>query len=150
MDNKSHAEIGMFLGVDVGKGAHHAVALDRVGERLLDRPLPNDETELRGSAPRLPLLRRCPIRCRIHSRTGGQDGSRPCSPSPSCTAGSISWWSPSASVVTLLPIAAIGGHLSHPCEGLGYSAASTRVWLGRQHRRTDWTGTSWGRMLGNA
>lgn len=48
MDNKSHAEIGVFLGVDVGKGAHHAVALDRVGERLLDRPLPNDETQLRG------------------------------------------------------------------------------------------------------
>jgi hypothetical protein len=48
MDNRSHAEIGVFLGVDVGKGAHHAVALDRVGERLLDRPLPNDESQLRG------------------------------------------------------------------------------------------------------
>ena len=48
MDNSSHAEIGVFLGVDVGKGAHHAVALDRVGERLLDRALPNDESQLRG------------------------------------------------------------------------------------------------------
>lgn len=37
----------MFLGFDVGKGEHHAVALDRDDEQLLNRVLPNDETELR-------------------------------------------------------------------------------------------------------
>src|SRR5215212_392055 len=48
MDNKSHAEIGVFLGGGGGKGAQQAVVLDRVGERLLDRPLPNAEGEFRG------------------------------------------------------------------------------------------------------
>jgi len=38
----------VFVGVDVGKGAHHAVALDRQGKRLLDSPLPNDEAKLRA------------------------------------------------------------------------------------------------------
>lgn len=37
----------VFCGLDVGKGAHHACALDRDGRRLYDRPLPNDETALR-------------------------------------------------------------------------------------------------------
>jgi len=38
----------VFIGVDVGKGAHHAVALDRQGKRLLDSALPNDEAKLRA------------------------------------------------------------------------------------------------------
>ncbi|MDR7161996.1 transposase [Arthrobacter sp. BE255] len=37
----------VFIGVDVGKDGHHAVALDKSGNRLLDRALPNDEDELR-------------------------------------------------------------------------------------------------------
>lgn len=37
----------VFVGLDVGKGAHHAVALDRAGKRLFDKALPNDETRLR-------------------------------------------------------------------------------------------------------
>ena len=41
-------EFAVFVGVDVGKGAHHAVALDRQGKRLLDSALPNDEAKLRA------------------------------------------------------------------------------------------------------
>jgi len=38
--------IAVFIGVDVGKGVHHAVALDRSGKRLFDKALPNDEEKL--------------------------------------------------------------------------------------------------------
>ncbi|WP_460524427.1 IS110 family transposase, partial [Humibacter antri] len=44
---ENHESVDVFLGVDVGKSAHHAVALGRDGSVLLDRPLPNDEDELR-------------------------------------------------------------------------------------------------------
>lgn len=37
-----------FCGLDVGKGAHHVVALDPSGRRLADGPLPNDEPALRA------------------------------------------------------------------------------------------------------
>jgi len=37
----------VFLGLDVGKEGHHAVAQDRFGMKLLDRALPNDEVRLR-------------------------------------------------------------------------------------------------------
>jgi len=40
-------DIDVFVGLDVGKSDHHAVALDRSGKRLYDRTLPNDETRLR-------------------------------------------------------------------------------------------------------
>ena len=33
--------IDVFIGVDVGKGEHHAVAVDRSGKRLFDKTLPN-------------------------------------------------------------------------------------------------------------
>jgi hypothetical protein len=39
--------VEVFCGVDVARETHHAVALDRAGRRLVDRPLPNDETALR-------------------------------------------------------------------------------------------------------
>ncbi len=39
--------IAVFVGLDVGKSEHHAVALDRSGKRLLDRALPQDEARLR-------------------------------------------------------------------------------------------------------
>ena len=42
-----HDSVQVFVGVDAGKGTHHAVALDRKGKRLLDSVLPNDETKLR-------------------------------------------------------------------------------------------------------
>jgi transposase len=37
----------VFLGLDVGKDAHHAVGLDPTGKRLHDAPLPNTEPKLR-------------------------------------------------------------------------------------------------------
>jgi hypothetical protein len=37
----------VFIGLNVGKSGHHAVALDRAGRQLFDRALPNDETRLR-------------------------------------------------------------------------------------------------------
>jgi transposase len=40
--------IEVFIGVDVGKGQHHAVALDRDGKRLVDRALPNSEAPLKA------------------------------------------------------------------------------------------------------
>ncbi|SFK97631.1 Transposase IS116/IS110/IS902 family protein, partial [Amycolatopsis sacchari] len=39
---------GVFLGLDVGKGNHHAVGLDPTGKRLHDGPLPNTEAKLRA------------------------------------------------------------------------------------------------------
>ncbi|MEW1980260.1 IS110 family transposase [Citricoccus sp. NPDC079358] len=44
----NHSEVDVFLGVDVGKGEHHAVALDRAGTKLYDKALPNDETRMRA------------------------------------------------------------------------------------------------------
>lgn len=44
----NHSEVDVFLGVDVGKGEHHAVALDREGKRLYDKLLPNDEAKTRA------------------------------------------------------------------------------------------------------
>src|SRR6476659_11209182 len=44
---KGYDEVAVFLGLDVGKEGHHAVAQDRSGKKLLDRALPNDEAKLR-------------------------------------------------------------------------------------------------------
>ncbi len=46
-NNENQREVAVFIGVDVGKGEHHAVALDRSGKRLFDKALPNDEDKLR-------------------------------------------------------------------------------------------------------
>ncbi|UVT27845.1 IS110 family transposase (plasmid) [Rhodococcus pyridinivorans] len=43
----------VFCGIDVGKGEHHAVALDPSGTRLFDKALPNDEAKLRAVFDRL-------------------------------------------------------------------------------------------------
>jgi hypothetical protein len=45
---KEHELVDVFIGVDVGKSNHHAVALDRTGKKLLDRALPQDEAKLRA------------------------------------------------------------------------------------------------------
>ena len=37
----------VVIGLDVGKTAHHACALDPAGNKLFDKPLPQDETKLR-------------------------------------------------------------------------------------------------------
>lgn len=47
-DIDQHPHVDVFLGIDVGKGDHHATALDRAGKRILDGPLPNDEARLRA------------------------------------------------------------------------------------------------------
>jgi len=43
----------VFVGLDVGKGEHHACALDRDGARLHDKLLPQDETRIRELLARL-------------------------------------------------------------------------------------------------
>lgn len=43
-----HDGIDVFIGVDVGKGEYHVVALDQSGKRLFDAALPNDEAKLRA------------------------------------------------------------------------------------------------------
>ena len=43
----AHEDVDVFVGLDVGKSDHHAVALDRTGKVLFDRALPNDESRLR-------------------------------------------------------------------------------------------------------
>ena len=45
---KDHETIDVFIGVDVGKSNHHAVALDRTGKKLLDKALPQDEAKLKA------------------------------------------------------------------------------------------------------
>ncbi|ROO59787.1 transposase IS116/IS110/IS902 family protein [Micromonospora sp. Llam0] len=42
-----HDGFGVFIGLDVGKEGHHAVALNRDGKRLHDATLPNTEAGLR-------------------------------------------------------------------------------------------------------
>ncbi|MGC5225487.1 IS110 family transposase [Micromonospora sp. DT81.3] len=55
-----YVDVEVFVGLDVGKGEHHAVALDRSGKRIFDKALPNDEARLRqlisGLATRGPVL----------------------------------------------------------------------------------------------
>ncbi|GIJ30078.1 hypothetical protein Vqi01_52400 [Micromonospora qiuiae] len=41
-----HGDYQVFLGLDVGKGDHHAVGLAVDGKRLHDAPLPNTEGRL--------------------------------------------------------------------------------------------------------
>ncbi|WP_439376764.1 IS110 family transposase [Amycolatopsis lexingtonensis] len=54
------SSFGVFLGLDVGKDAHHAVGLAPDGQRLHDGPLPNTEPKLRALFDKLaqhgPLL----------------------------------------------------------------------------------------------
>lgn len=44
----TRAEYAVFLGLDVGKEEHHACGLDPDGNRVHDKPLPQDETKLRA------------------------------------------------------------------------------------------------------
>uniref|UniRef100_UPI0035D77A6A IS110 family transposase n=1 Tax=Bacillus thuringiensis TaxID=1428 RepID=UPI0035D77A6A len=41
------SDIGAFLGLDVGKGEHHATAVTPAGTKAFDRRLPNSEPKLR-------------------------------------------------------------------------------------------------------
>ena len=51
----NYDSVDVFIGVDVGKGEHHAVALDRAGKRLFDKALPNEESKLRDLIGQLKL-----------------------------------------------------------------------------------------------
>ena len=42
------SEIAVYLGLDVGKGEHHAVALTPAGKTMHDKALPNSEPKLRA------------------------------------------------------------------------------------------------------
>ncbi|MDX2565514.1 IS110 family transposase, partial [Streptomyces sp. TX20-6-3] len=39
--------IDVYLGLDVGKGEHHATAVNQAGKKVFDKPLPNSEPKLR-------------------------------------------------------------------------------------------------------
>lgn len=43
---ENYDQVDVFVGLDVGKGEHHADALDRTGKKLYDRALPNGERRL--------------------------------------------------------------------------------------------------------
>lgn len=47
MPHTAREEIAVYVGLDVGKSEHHAVALTVSGRRLYDRALPNSEPRLR-------------------------------------------------------------------------------------------------------
>lgn len=47
-ESSNYESIQVFIGVDIGKDTHHAVAVNRSGKRLFDRALPNDENKLRA------------------------------------------------------------------------------------------------------
>lgn len=44
---QNHESIDVFIGVDVGKTNHHAVAMNRAGKKLFDKALPQDEAKLK-------------------------------------------------------------------------------------------------------
>ncbi|SFE67667.1 Transposase [Actinopolyspora alba] len=46
-------EIGAFVGLDVGKGEHHARALTPSGKTVLNKTLPNSEPKLRAIVDKL-------------------------------------------------------------------------------------------------
>lgn len=48
------AEVEVLVGLDVGKGAHHATVLDGDGQLLAARAVANDQAALEGPGP-LPL-----------------------------------------------------------------------------------------------
>ncbi len=46
MSEEALLAFGVWCGLDVGKQAHHACALDPAGKRLFDVPLPRDQHRL--------------------------------------------------------------------------------------------------------
>lgn len=49
-------DIDVWVGLDVGKSAHHAHALDHDGNTLYDKPLKQDEKAIRTMLGKLVLL----------------------------------------------------------------------------------------------
>lgn len=50
---ENYDSVDVFVGVDVGKGEHHAVALNTAGKVLFDKELPNDEGKMRAVLQKL-------------------------------------------------------------------------------------------------
>ena len=50
---ENYDSVDVFVGVDVGTGEHHAVALNRAGQVLFDKALPNDEGKMRAVLQKL-------------------------------------------------------------------------------------------------
>ncbi len=46
-DMNHDSEIDIYLGLDVGKGEHHGIALTPAGKKAFDKPMPNSESRLR-------------------------------------------------------------------------------------------------------
>lgn len=79
-----HNSIEVFVGIDVGKGQHHAAALDRSGRRLYNKALPNDEAKLRALINELTTLAvQLRRRSGRPSHSNQQPHSRPAYPDPS-------------------------------------------------------------------
>ena len=47
-ESSDYESVQVFIGVDVGKDTHHAVAINRSGKRLFDKALPTDANKLRS------------------------------------------------------------------------------------------------------
>jgi len=47
------SDVGVFLGLDVGKSAHHGHGLTPAGKKVFDKPLSNDEPKLRAAFDKL-------------------------------------------------------------------------------------------------
>lgn len=50
---ENYDSVDVFVGVDVGKGEHHAVAVNRAGKVVFDKALPNDEDKIRAVLQKL-------------------------------------------------------------------------------------------------
>jgi transposase len=50
---ENYDSVDVFVGVDVGKGEHHAVAVNRTGKVLFDKSLHNDEDKIRAVLQKL-------------------------------------------------------------------------------------------------
>ena len=46
---ENYDDVDVFVGVDVGKSEHHAVALNRAGKVIFDKALPNDEAKMEAA-----------------------------------------------------------------------------------------------------
>ncbi|MEU1274676.1 IS110 family transposase, partial [Streptomyces sp. NPDC005799] len=46
-------DVAVFLGLDVGKGEHHATGLTPDGKNVVDKPLPNSEPKMRAMLDKL-------------------------------------------------------------------------------------------------
>ncbi|MGC0387641.1 hypothetical protein RKD33_007858 [Streptomyces sp. SAI-129] len=53
-------DIGVYVGLDVGKGENHATALNYAGKKVFDKPPPNGEPRLRELFDKL-RAKRCPV-----------------------------------------------------------------------------------------